>query len=1187
MSTRLSVIVPIYDVEQYLPACLDSLAGQSMKDLEVVMVDDGSPDGSAAIAAAYAARDGRFRLVRKENAGLGAARNTGLANVSPSSEYVAFVDSDDVVPPDAYRTMVGSLDESGSDFATGNVHHLRGEKIWQSAQMQMLSGDIRRRVHISDDPRLIGDRIACNKVYRRTFWDKHGFSFPEGVLYEDTPVVLPAYYRAEAVDIVGDPVYYWRLRESGAALSITQRRTEPQGVRDRVAGVLTVSSFLATLPDPRAGQFKREYDDRVLRDDLRIFLRVLPDGDDAYRQAFLQEANRFLDQVDPKLVLALPAELRVQWILVRKHAMDELLDLLASRRRWDPVPITGRLRKYAEFTPLTDHAFALPRPALRIDKELSLRSPLRAAEWRGGKLVLEGDAWISRIDMPTRGSSVKAIQLKRDGSRLRSLLPARNVHHPLATTDSGQRSHNYEWAGWRVEIDPERFRKRGVWQEGLWHVGIHVYAAGLMRRGAVWTRGAAATNYPPVHWVDADHRIVPHSVRGALKVRVERVRALITDRRFDGDVLRVEGELRTELRPDERMSLRLRNRATGDRVDYPVEVTGRGRGGTLAVTVPLAEVALFVDPDGGNSRPGKRRWSTEWVATNEHGAERHFSTVIREGLADLTTDLSEEFGAAGEGAEIAVTAGANGYLKITSRDRRAIIDRVAELDGEIVFSGRASRRDIGRELVLRARSRADERPGRIDWRPDGTFTASFDPSVMGGARGGLPLKAGRWNLFLVGEADEPRTPFVIDRLALPQFPLHSELKGRRYWLENRWEDFPQLNCRSELGDDERGPYRQNQLRQEVYSAQRVTEPLRDQVLYFSYNGKQFSDSPRAICEELVRRGSGMRHLWVVRDGQVEVPDGLEKVRMWGREWFEALATSRYIVTNGHLPDWIERRPGQVIVQTWHGTMLKKIGYDIEAPRFDREYHNRLAREVENWSMLISSNRFSTPILSRAFSYRGEILEAGYPRNDRLYAPDREEAAARVRRELALPEGKKVVLYAPTWRDDRAHSAGQFRFDLHIDLAEAREQLGEDHVLLIRRHSNIVDVVPGAGDGFVWDVSEYPDIADLYLAADLLVTDYSSVMFDYAHLERPMLFFTYDLDHYRDTLRGFYFDFEADSPGPLLRTSQELIEAIRDIEKVHIAHQDRFARFQRQFCDLDDGRAAARVVDRMLEQAQEV
>ncbi|MFI5658816.1 CDP-glycerol glycerophosphotransferase family protein [Streptomyces sp. NPDC051684] len=1187
MNTRLSVIVPIYDVEEYLPACLDSLAGQSMKDLEVVMVDDGSPDGSAAIAAAYAARDGRFRLVRKENAGLGAARNTGLANAAPSSEYIAFVDSDDVVPPDAYRTMVGSLDESRSDFATGNVHHLRGEKTWQVPLLGMLSGDLRRRVHIADDSRLIADRIACNKVYRRSFWEKHGFSFPEGVLHEDIPVVLPAYYRAKAVDIVGDPVYYWRLREGEAAPSITQRRTEPQAIRDRVTAVLAVSSFLATLPDRRARKFKRAYDERVLRDDLRLFLRVLPDGDAEFRKAFLQEANRFLGQIDPKLVLGLPAVLRVQWVLVRKHAMEELLALLASRRRKDPLTVTGLRHKYAEFTPLTDRGVTLPKAALRIDKELVLRSPLRDVEWSGGKLVLEGDAWISRIDVPTRRQSVKAIQLKREGSRRRALLPAAGVHHPQATTDSGQKSNNYDWAGWRVEIDPERFRRRGVWQEGLWHVGIHVYAAGLLRRGAVWTRGAAAANYPPVRWVDADHRIVPQSVRGALKIRVERVRALITDHWFDGDVLRVKGELRTELRPEEGMSLRLTNRATGDRLDYPAEVAGRCRGGAIAVTVPLAEVALLADPDAGGTRLGRRRWSTEWVATNEHGAERRFSTVIREGLADLGTDLAEEFGAAGEGAEIAVTAGANGYLKITSRKRRAIIDRVAELDGKIVFSGRARQQDIGKELVLRARGRADERLGCIDWRPDSTFTAAFDPSVMGGASGGLPLKAGRWNLFLVGEEGEPRTPFVIDRLALPQFPLHSELKGRRYWLESRWEDFPQLNCRSELGDDERGPYRQLQLRREVYGPMRANEPLRDQVFYLSYNGKQFSDSPRAMYEELMRRDTGLQHLWAVRDGQVELPDRAVKIRMWGREWFEALATSRYIVTNGHLPEWIERRPGQVIVQTWHGTMLKKIGHDIETLHFDREYQNRLALEADNWSLLVSSNRFSTPILRRAFSYRGEILEAGYPRNDRLYAPDQEEIAARVRRELGLPDGKKVVLYAPTWRDDKAHSLGQFRFDLKIDLAEAREQLGVDHVLLIRRHSNIVDVVPQAGDGFVWDVSEYPDIADLYLVADLLVTDYSSVMFDYAHLKRPMLFFTYDLDHYRDTLRGFYFDFEVDSPGPLLRTSQELIEAIRDIEKVHNAHQDRFARFQRQFCDLDDGKAAARVVDRMLEQTQEV
>lgn len=138
-----------------------------------------------------------------------------------------------------------------------------------------------------------------------------------------------------------------------------------------------------------------------------------------------------------------------------------------------------------------------------------------------------------------------------------------------------------------------------------------------------------------------------------------------------------------------------------------------------------------------------------------------------------------------------------------------------------------------------------------------------------------------------------------------------------------------------------------------------------------------------------------------------------------------------------------------------------------------------------------------------------------------------------------------------------------------------------------RHSNVVDSIPGAGNGFVHDVSEYPDIADLYLAADVLVTDYSSVMFDYAHLKRPMLFFTYDLEHYRDKLRGFYFDFENDAPGPLIRTSEELVSALGDLDKVSAEYADRYRRFQELFCDLDDGRAAARVVDLMLEQAREV
>ncbi|MGX4692251.1 bifunctional glycosyltransferase/CDP-glycerol:glycerophosphate glycerophosphotransferase [Streptomyces sp. JNUCC 63] len=1187
MAPRLSVIVPIYNVERYLPACLDSLAAQTFRDIEVLMVDDGSPDDSASIAAAYEARDKRFKLIRKENAGLGAARNTGIAHMSDKAEFLTFVDSDDVIPPDAYRLMIASLDESGSDFATGNVFHLKGEKSWQVPLLKMLAGEARKRTHISQYPKLIADRIACNKVFRRSYWEKEAFVFPEGILHEDIPVVLPAHYRAEAVDIIGEPTYFWRLREGESAPSITQRRKEPQAIRDRVTAVSMVSDYLAQQPGPEFTEYKRQYDDRVLRDDLRLFLRVLPDATAEFHEAFLEATNRYLDMVDPKIVMGLPTDLRVQWLLVRKHSMPELIALLASQRRREPVEVSGTFRKYASFRTLEESGYDLPKSALRIDGDLDLRAPLRSVTWQDGKLLLSGDAWIDKIDVSAKRSSVKIVQLKRHGSRRRIFLPTRNVHRPECTTDSGQQRYNYDWAGWELTLDPAKLRKGGAWQEGLWHVGINVYASGLVRRSGVWARGGSAANFPPYQWLDEDFRLLPTAERDAFKLRVEKVRALITDRRLDGDAVEISGDIRVPLKDGETLAFRLNHAKSGEVRKYPVEMTRQDGRTTFRSRVPLTDVALLGSSTvDDQAQPERRQWSTVLLATAEDGTERQFSSVMREGLEDLSFDLPGSFGEAGAHREIALVSGPNGYLKIIGRTRRAVITGIGLKDGQIVVNGRSSLALAGADLVLKANARFDERKASVTWSEDGTFTTAFDPSLMGGS-GRVPLKAGRWNLLLRSPNPEvPDAEFVIDRLALPQFPLHTELNGRRYWFENRWGDFPQLNCRSELSDLERGPYRQLQLRREVYEPG-CRQPLRDQVFFLSYNGKQYSDSPRAMHEELLRRGSDLKFLWAVRDGQVILPPTADKVRMWGREWFEALATSRYIVTNGHLPEWVERRPGQVIVQTWHGTMLKKIGHDIETLYFDREYQNRLALEAKNWSLLVSSNRFSTPILKRAFSYDGEILEAGYPRNDYLYSPDRDKIAEKVRETLGIPSGKKVVLYAPTWRDDQSHSAGQYLFDLRIDLDDARRHLGEDHVLLIRRHSNVVDAVPGAGNGFVWDVSEYPDIADLYLAADMLITDYSSVMFDYAHLKRPMLFFTYDLEHYRDTLRGFYFDFEKDSPGPLIATSEELVAAIRDIDSVAAEYQDRFARFHHLFCDLDDGHASQRVVDRMLEQAKEV
>lgn len=212
-----SIIVPIYDVEPYLEACLESLVAQTWSDIEVVMVDDGSPDSSAEIAEAFAARDARFRLIRQENAGLGTARNTGIGHAT--GEFLAFVDSDDMLPLTAIETMVCSLRESGSDFATGNVLRFSGQGVRQSAMHKVIFADSVRRTHVTRDEILLKDRLVTNKLWRRSFWDEHGLSFPEGVLWEDIAVSLPAHFLAESVDVLSTPVYLWREREGRASRS--------------------------------------------------------------------------------------------------------------------------------------------------------------------------------------------------------------------------------------------------------------------------------------------------------------------------------------------------------------------------------------------------------------------------------------------------------------------------------------------------------------------------------------------------------------------------------------------------------------------------------------------------------------------------------------------------------------------------------------------------------------------------------------------------------------------------------------------------------------------------------------------------------------------------------------------------------------------------------------------------------
>jgi CDP-glycerol glycerophosphotransferase len=1203
MAPRLSVVVPIYNVRLYLDECLNSIAAQTLTDLEVVMVDDGSTDDSAAIAERFAAKDQRFRLVRQQNMGLGPARNTGIRNIHPDAEYLAFVDSDDTMPPTAYQLMVETLDSTGSDFVSGNVLRFRSVGYVQSPVHRRPFAETALRTHITERPLLVTDRTAWNKVYRRSFWDAQGLEYP-GILYEDAPVSVPLHFLAERVDILSEPIYHWREREVGAR-SITQNRTDPKGLIDRVTSMRMVREFLKAQPGAEYAKHLRFYNENSLLEEVPLFFKALPDGGEEYQQAFMDHIGAMISEIGQDTLNALPAPMRLKYWLTAKRRLPELLDLLAFDRTYPwTIPVRGTIRTFADYPTLKGRA-PVPESVLKLDSETKVVSSLQQADWLGGKLHLKGYAYPRHIGAEHRGDSIKAVMLREHGSRRTVVLHARTVATPEVTANTNdQPLRHLDWAGFEVDLDPAKLKHRGEWRDGVWRVTVGVLGRGRPRRSRIKAGHTGSGQFPSPTWVTPDVRVIPQIRDQHLYVQVETVRARLDQAVPVGDgsgrvTLRgrlspaVAASASTSAAAAEGIVLRLKHREAGSTasLDFPVTLEAAPAGGGL---VPFTVVI-----DGARVNEIREREGRLRPSSLERPTDRWSSELVLPG--DEVLDIAVDDRGESSAIQVPVPAEPGGaprvlYLKRSPRGHLQLVDQALQpliekvtvsspdqgfvLEGSYPLPGRHSF-----EWILRHGTHAKvyRHPGEV---VDGRFRAVLPALPNDSYAGELPLQGGSWELFVSTEVpDAPggrvETTAHIAPTAHTALPATVTVRNKEVTLARRWYDRLYLSSAHELDASARGRYHQRVLLDEFYPAAR-RKPLRESVLYDVFEGKSYSDSPRAVHQELVRRGSELEHLWVVRDDRMIPPAGASAVVYKSPEWYEALARSRYIVGNTHLPSWIERREGQVIVQTWHGTPLKRIGFDFDNDWFsDTAYLEALEHEGKQWSVLLSPNSFSTPIFKRAFHYEGEILESGYPRNDVLLADDREKQAEQVKRALGLPEGKKIVLYAPTWREDRVRHNGGHQLDLRLDLEQARKALGEDHVLLIRPHAHVVEPVPGQGDGFVWDVGSYPDIQDLYLIADVLVTDYSSVMFDFAITGRPILFFTYDLEHYRDALRGFYFDFEATAPGPLLNTSEELVGALREIAPVVERYAPAYAAFREAFCDLDDGSASARVVDRML------
>ncbi len=360
------------------------------------------------------------------------------------------------------------------------------------------------------------------------------------------------------------------------------------------------------------------------------------------------------------------------------------------------------------------------------------------------------------------------------------------------------------------------------------------------------------------------------------------------------------------------------------------------------------------------------------------------------------------------------------------------------------------------------------------------------------------------------------------------------------------------------------------------------------VIFISFHGRGYSDNPRAIYEEMRRdeRFKDYRFIWFVKNHKqknITIP-GAEVKEYFSFPYFFYMSRAKYWVINCKMPMYIKKKKNQVYLQTWHGTPLKRLGHDIEAPEDATFYRSGASFEqmtrsydidVERYNYMISPNEFCTEVFQTAFGIdRDRLIQTGYPRNDFITNASKEDVK-NIKEKYNLPTDKKIILYAPTWRDNSFTRSG-YTFELEANFRKWKEVLSDEYIVVFKPHYLIVNTCSDDPEleGFLYSIAAEAEINELYVISDVLITDYSSVFFDYAVLNRPVYFYMYDLESYKDELRGFYLDIYKDLPGQIYEDELNMLTDIKN----QVYDYDYLETFNKRFNGEQDGNCSQKVIN---------
>lgn len=1119
----LSVVVPGYNVEEYIAESLDSLANQTFKDFEVIMVDDGSPDGTGAIMDQYAAKYDNFIAVHNENVGLSAARNSGLTHCS--GDFVAFVDSDDLVPENAYQLMMGALQKSGSDVATGAVRRFNSKKEFNSALHKNGIKDTVLHTNLHEHPELVYDTTSWNKIYRRTLLVEHQIEFPVGLYYEDIAYVLEAFLNADGIDIIEQPVYKWRMRE-GDNLSITQRRNSLKLFEHRMIAVRKALSLAR----------KYGYDELVdmisvkaLEVDLILFVPDSENADFDYLVEFQKRAYSFMQELDYKRYIGkvTPQKQARLWALLYGD-IDSMVNYF-GKGNWGT-----RLVKRGSELVLDHNSFAGKEWPKMIDvtESLPLVSKIRKINQISESHYQLDTAVYPKFskDITRRNEDIHAY--------LVNVSTGEELTIPTHRTKTKVVRHLMFKAKVGLSIDLDFDKIAMDLTPGIWKIRVSDQLDNVHSEDFIGGPMKGAGKIVP--FTLGKNVVIPeYNFNWELSLRVEAVKNKLNDAVALDNSLVLKGAFTPEV---------------------------------AVVGLQSAELKTTMYEVLSNDGSKIVTDTADSILVGQYTVKL-FDKYLN--AIDYKVDMAKPYVFDSDGTTQVLSA--SDVLCATLEKLSGKVT-LSKLDGNMVHLDTNVDFSNAKSMTLRLMKKNKSSRYNFDSYTLSNNGVDFDVSFN--ATGKSLLNAGMYYVYLDVLEDEMKTYRVRTSSKFKEsivktvghYVVKSTLDDQGLWAikaTQLWNKLDNSVLKRRVGYSI------------LYPLFRMLPIDKNLVVYDSLWSSAVNDNPRGMYEYLRKNHPELKHAWLLKQTNKIEASASEQVRKNSLRYWYVLARAHYLIENTNLPNQYSKRHGQVEVQTYHGTFMKTMGFDEPHFKFasDRVRDN-FKRRINRWDLVVTPSKYMTNKVRSAYGYDGEIIESGYPRNDELISENNSAYISSIKANLGIPVDKKVILYAPTFRQ-------QSGFDLDLDLNKMQQKFGDEYVFLVRLHYFVANSINiEKFKPFAMDVSNYPNINDLYLVADCLITDYSSVMFDFGYLRKPSIYFAYDKETYTGDARGVYLDYDETVPGPIVRTNDELAGVLENLDKLNNEFSKKRDEFYNRFCEFGrTGQAAAEASERMLQISQ--